>query len=76
MDCVMLLFMKRLDPPSIDPTGRLCLKPSWGESMKFMSSNGFLAGLMNFQKDLINEETVELMVLIYIFNIHQFLVSF
>ena len=61
MDCVLILFMKRLDQPQIDPSGRPCLKPSWGESMKFMSSNGFLSGLMNFQKDLINEETVELM---------------
>ena len=61
MDCVMILFMKRLEQPQIDPAGRLCLKPSWGESLKLMSSSGFLPGLLNFPKDTINEETVELL---------------
>jgi len=61
MDCVMILFMKRLDPPQIDPAGRACLKPSWSESLKLMSSSGFLPGLLNFPKDSINEETVEFM---------------
>jgi dynein heavy chain len=61
MDCVMILFQRKLENPQIDPAGRLCLKPSWGESLKLMSSNTFLPGLMNFPKDTINEETVELL---------------
>ncbi len=60
MDCVMILFQKRLDAMQMDPA-RPCPKPSWGESLKLMSSGGFLPGLLNFPKDTINEETVELM---------------
>ena len=61
MDCVLLLFQKRLGAPAMDPA-RACLTPSWGESLKLMSSSGFLPGLLNFPKDTINEETVELML--------------
>lgn len=60
MDCVIILFQKHLEPPQADPA-RPCLKPSWSESLKVMSSGGFLPGLLNFPKDSINEETVELM---------------
>jgi dynein heavy chain len=60
MDCVLILFQKRLDAVQIDPA-RPCVKPSWSESLKLMSSGGFLPGLLNFPKDTINEETVELM---------------
>ncbi len=55
-----MLFQKRMVPPAIDPA-RPCLLPSWGESLKLMSSSTFLTGLLNFPKDTINEETVELM---------------
>ena len=61
MDCVMILFQKRLDPCQMDPNGRACMKPSWSESLKLMSNSGFLNGLLLFPKDTINEETVELM---------------
>jgi dynein heavy chain, axonemal len=60
MDCVMILFQKKLEQVQLDKE-RPCLKPSWGESLKLMSSNGFLPGLLNFAKDTITEETVELM---------------
>jgi dynein heavy chain len=56
----MILFQKRLEPVQPDPT-RPCVKPSWSESLKLMSSSGFLPGLLNFPKDTINEETVELL---------------
>jgi dynein heavy chain len=49
MDCALLLFQKRLDAVQQDPE-RPCVKPSWSEALKLMSSGGFLQGLMNFPK--------------------------
>ncbi len=60
MDCVLLLFQRRLDTMAMDPE-RPGPKPSWGESLKLMSQGGLLQNLMNFPKDSINEETVELL---------------
>jgi len=33
MDCVLILFQKKLDPTVQDPE-RPCPKPSWGEALK------------------------------------------
>jgi hypothetical protein len=33
MDCVLILFQKRVDTVTLDPD-RPCNKPSWGESLK------------------------------------------
>ena len=60
MDCVMLLFQRRLEPLSLDPD-RPGPKPSWSDSLKMLSQSGFLSGLQTFPKDSINEETVELL---------------
>lgn len=49
MDCVMLLFQRKVDPVSQDPE-RPCPKPSWSEALKTMSQGGFLNGLMSFPK--------------------------
>ncbi|KAJ3091620.1 Dynein heavy chain 5, axonemal [Quaeritorhiza haematococci] len=60
MDGVLLLQKRKLDQLTQDPD-KPCPKPSWGESLKLMSSPDFLNSLVNFQKDEINGETVELL---------------
>ncbi|XP_052714224.1 dynein axonemal heavy chain 5-like isoform X2 [Crassostrea angulata] len=60
MDSVLLLFQKRVNTVEMDPE-RPCIKPSWGEALKLMSGTNFLQSLMNFPKDSINDETVELL---------------
>ncbi|CAL8073408.1 unnamed protein product [Calicophoron daubneyi] len=60
MDCVLILFQRHLDSYQPDMS-RLCPQTSWAESLKLMTNAGFLASLVSFPKDLINEETVELL---------------
>merc|ERR1719410_2030456 len=60
MDCTMILFRSKLPPLSADPTVP-CPKPSWSEALKVMSSSTFLSQLLNFPKDTINDEMVELL---------------
>jgi len=61
MDCVLLLFIRKVDTVVQDPDPeRLCCTPSWKEALKTMNGP-MLAELMAFNKDLINEETCELM---------------
>lgn len=51
MDCVLILFRRRLDTVSMDPE-KNCVRPSWSESLRLMSSGGFLQNLIAFQKVL------------------------
>ncbi|XP_069464857.1 dynein axonemal heavy chain 8 [Ambystoma mexicanum] len=60
MDCCLILFQRRMDTVTLDPE-RPCVKPSWGESLKLLSSTGFLQSLQQFAKDVINPEMVELL---------------
>ncbi|XP_076808265.1 dynein axonemal heavy chain 5-like [Clavelina lepadiformis] len=60
MDCVLILFQKRVNSVEQDPE-RPCVRPSWSEALKMMNNSGFLASLLHFSKDSINEETVELL---------------
>ncbi|XP_036366495.1 dynein heavy chain 5, axonemal-like [Octopus sinensis] len=61
MDCVLILFRKKLDLVVTDSEKPGFLKPSWGETLKMMSGAGMLQSLMSFPKDSINDEMVELL---------------
>ncbi|OXU30794.1 hypothetical protein TSAR_013179 [Trichomalopsis sarcophagae] len=61
MDCVIILFGKRLEPVKPDPDKQF-LQASWSEALKVMADTRFLFNLQNFPKDNINAETVDLMM--------------
>lgn len=60
MDVVMVLFGSKLTPVKPDPE-RQFLVPSWGEALKVVADVNFLKRLQQFPKDLMNEETIDLM---------------
>lgn len=49
MDCVLILFDRRVDSVTMDPE-RPCIKPSWSEALKLMNNPGFLGQLLSFNK--------------------------
>ncbi|KAL8616403.1 Dynein heavy chain 5, axonemal [Nucella lapillus] len=61
MDCVLILFQSKIDPIRVDPDKPEFFKPSWGNSLKLMSATTFLQSLIQFPKDSINDEMVELL---------------
>lgn len=58
MDCVLILFQRKLQPCSPDATTP-CPKPSWQEALKMMASTTFLLQLQNYPKDTINDEMID-----------------
>ncbi|KAM8731517.1 dynein axonemal heavy chain 5 [Acanthopagrus schlegelii] len=60
MDAVLLLFQRKIDTVTADPE-RPCPRPSWAEALKLMQNSAFLSMLLNFSKDTITEEVVELL---------------
>ena len=61
MDCVLILFRRKLPLSKIDTNGVNCMKPSWNEALRLLSHTNFLHELLNFPKDTINEESLELL---------------
>lgn len=60
MDCVLILFGRKLEPVKPDPEHKF-LTPSWSEALKVMADTRFLYHLRDFQKDNINGEIIDLM---------------
>uniref|UniRef100_A0A8D3AF65 Dynein heavy chain 5 axonemal n=1 Tax=Scophthalmus maximus TaxID=52904 RepID=A0A8D3AF65_SCOMX len=57
---VCLFVFPQIDTVTADPE-RPCPRPSWPEAMKLMQNSSFLSMLLNFNKDTITEEMVELL---------------
>ena len=60
-DCVLLLFQEPVIPAETETVKRLQLCVSWAQSSIVMSRSTFLDDLFAFDKDAINDETVELL---------------
>lgn len=60
MDVVLILFQRRLEKVSPD-MDRLFLVSSWSESLKTMGKANFFGSIINYAKDLINAEIIDLM---------------
>ena len=60
MDCVCILFQKGVNKVSMDPERPGFINTSWSDALKLMSDTKFLSNLLNFPKDTINDEVVEL----------------
>ncbi|XP_055595824.1 dynein axonemal heavy chain 8 [Uranotaenia lowii] len=61
MDVVLILFRRRMNPVKPDPERQFMLA-SWEASLKVMADTGFLNKIVRYQADLINAETVDLMI--------------
>jgi len=60
-DCVLILFQEPVIPCDVEMVKRLQLCVSWERSSIVMSRASFLDDLFKFDKDAINDETVELL---------------
>ncbi|XP_035785030.1 dynein heavy chain 8, axonemal-like [Anopheles albimanus] len=71
MDVVLLLFRRRLAPVRPDDE-RQFMFASWEQSLKVMTDTGFLGKIVRYQADLINAETVDLMVPYFRYHLYTF----
>jgi dynein heavy chain len=66
-DGVLLLFMGRVDPPTVSENTVNkktfeFLSPSWSFALTVMADTAFLKKIQEFEKDKMNEETIELLM--------------
>jgi len=63
LDAVLVLRMYPLNKPKMvkDKNGNVSVQDSWERSKRMMNQPGFLRSLMNFDKEAINDETIELL---------------
>ena len=61
MDVILLLFRKKFSSIKPNPEKQF-LQTSWEDSLKVMNDTRFLPKIVDFNRDLINAETVDLMV--------------
>ncbi|XP_052872308.1 dynein axonemal heavy chain 8 [Anopheles cruzii] len=71
MDVVLILFRRRLAPVKPDDE-RQFMFASWDQSLKVMSDTGFLGKIVRYPADLINAETVDLMVPYFRYPLYTF----
>jgi len=65
-DGVLVLFMSRMDPPNVAPLVMNkkefeFLGPSWAAALSVMADTQFLKRIQEFEKEKMNEETIELL---------------
>lgn len=61
MDCVLILMGRPLNKVEQCPDKDFSVRPSWAYAQQLMGDPKFLNKLMEFPKDTINDEMVELM---------------
>jgi len=61
MDCVLILMGRPLNPVTPDPEKAGMIEPSWTESLKLMSDPKFLNTLLEFNKDTITDEMIDML---------------
>lgn len=60
MDCVLILFRKKLETSKVDPDKKFIVS-SWPESLRTMGEGNFYGNIVNYKKDLINAEMIDMM---------------
>ncbi|KFB36573.1 AGAP007675-PA-like protein [Anopheles sinensis] len=71
MDVVLILFGRRVLPVRPDDE-RQFLLASWEQSLKVMADTGFLGRIVRYQADLINAETVDLMMPYFNYHLYTY----
>ncbi|XP_052892579.1 dynein axonemal heavy chain 8 [Anopheles moucheti] len=71
MDVVLILFGRRMAPVKPDEERQFMLA-SWEQSLKVMADTGFLGKIVRYQADLINAETVDLMMPYFNYHLYTF----
>ncbi|KAL5281346.1 hypothetical protein ACFFRR_005004 [Megaselia abdita] len=71
MDAVLLLFRKRLEPTRPDPEKQF-LGASWEQSLKMMADTSFLKKILEYPKDVINSEMVDLLTPYFTYSLYTF----